>query len=176
VLIKAFNNQIAQINDQAISQMKALNANFMAILDNSTDFIYFKDAEGRMQFCSQNLADLTGYPSWREMVGKLDTELFPADMAKVYAQEEAIVYGQGKAVINHVAPYEDQQGNRGWVQTNKWPLLSEDGKTVLGLFGISRDITERIYLEASNQKVLSALKKAESLAKVGNWTLDLTTK
>ena len=163
VLIDAFNRQVAQINDQALAQMKELNASFLAILDNSTDFIYFKDAERRMKFCSQNLADLTGYPSWREMVGKLDSELFSADTAKVYAEEEVIVYGQGKAILNHVAPYEDSTGQRGWVQTNKWPLFSEDGKTVIGLFGISRDVTEMLRAEQQLRIAASVFESQEGM-------------
>lgn len=147
ILIEAFNRLIAQINDQAIAQIKDLNANFMAILANSTDFIYFKDADRRMKFCSQNLANLAGYASWQDMIGKRDTDLFTERVASVYAEEDELVYKHARAVINHVAPYEDRQGKRGWIQTNKWPLLSEDGKTVIGLFGISRDITEWIKKE-----------------------------
>lgn len=172
-LITAFNQKVAQLDQEATSRIRELNDHFMVILDNTTDYIYFKDASGRMKFCSQNLANLTGYSSWKEMEGKLDTEIFPADVAKVYAEEEEVVYKQGVAVINHVAPYENQAGERGWVQTNKWPVFSEDGKKVIGLFGISRDITKRVQLEESMQRAISALKQAESLARIGSWTLDL---
>lgn len=55
---------------------------FEGFLQQTTDFIYFKDANSRIRFCSQTLADVTGHVHWRDMVGKMDRDIFPADTAK----------------------------------------------------------------------------------------------
>ena len=61
-----------------------LNRDFITLLENTTDFIYFKDKNSRFRFCSQTLATITGHNSWRDMTGKHDLEVFPPDTAAIY--------------------------------------------------------------------------------------------
>jgi diguanylate cyclase (GGDEF)-like protein/PAS domain S-box-containing protein len=131
---------------RAEGAINELNRNFVSFLENTSDFIYFKDENSRFRFCSQTLATITGHASWRDMVGKHDLEVFPPETAQLYQEEEAPIFSQGTPLLNKVNPYFDAAGNKGWVSTNKWPLLDQDGK-VVGLFGISRDITEHKRLE-----------------------------
>jgi PAS domain S-box-containing protein len=127
---------------EADARLQAFSRDFEAFLDQTTDFVYFKGVDSRIRFCSQTLADITDHRHWREMVGKHDREIFPPDTAKIYEEEEASVFAEGKPLLGKVDPYYDQQGGMGYVLTNKWPLFDADGK-VAGIFGISRDITER---------------------------------
>lgn len=122
-------------------KLRVLNSDFVSFLENTSDFIYFKDKDSRFRFCSQTLARITGHASWRDMVGKHDLEVFPKDTAQIYYEEELPIFRTGKALLNKIDPYCDTAGKPGWVSTNKWPLFDSDG-TVVGLFGISRDITE----------------------------------
>ncbi len=130
-----------------------LNRNFVSFLENTTDFIYFKDQDSRFHFCSQTLADITGHASWRDMIGKHDLEVFPKDIAQIYHEEELPIFRDGVPLLNKVDPYHDRSGKQGWVSTNKWPLLDRDGK-VVGLFGISRDITEQKQVQEALQQSL----------------------
>jgi len=127
---------------QAQQSLSELNRDFMKLLESTTDFIYFKDKDSRLRFCSQTLADITGHKSWRDMIGKHDLEIFPADTARIYYEEELPVFRDGTPILNRIDPYYDEQGKQGWVSTNKWPVFDSDGKTVIGIFGISRDISE----------------------------------
>jgi two-component system sensor histidine kinase/response regulator len=127
--------------------LQSFTRDFDAFLDQTSDFVYFKDADSRIRFCSKALADITGHRHWRDMVGKHDRELFPPDTAKIYEEEEAPVFAEGRPLLNKVDPYYDKDGRTGYVETNKWPLFDDD-KTVVGIFGISRDITERKRVEA----------------------------
>jgi PAS domain S-box-containing protein len=132
---------------QANEKISELNRDFVSFLENSSDFIYFKDKNSRFRFCSQTLADITGHASWRDMIGKHDLEVFPKDTAQIYYEEEFPIFQEGKVLLNKIDPYFDASGKPGWVSTNKWPLLDREGK-VEGLFGISRDITERKLADA----------------------------
>ncbi|WP_421861843.1 diguanylate cyclase domain-containing protein [Motiliproteus sp.] len=125
----------------AEQQLKSLNQDFITLLENTSDFIYFKDKDSRFRFCSQRLANITGHTSWREMIGKHDSEVFPEEMAKIYSEEERPIFKQGVPLLDRVDPFFDEQGEKGWVSTNKWPVLDKSGK-VDGIFGISRDITD----------------------------------
>ena len=159
---------------KAQAELYEFKREFEAFLEQTSDFIYFKDKQARMLFCSQTLATLTGHKSWREMIGKHDTELFPPDTAKIYGEEEKPVFEQGKSVIGKVNPYYDEQGNAGYVQTNKWPVLDEQ-QQVVGLFGISRDITELVNLKSELQRSERLLEDGEALAKIGGWEYQVET-
>ncbi|MEI8031679.1 MAG: diguanylate cyclase [Comamonadaceae bacterium] len=127
-------------------QVAKLNRDFISSLENTSDFVYFKDANGYFRFCSQAMANITGHASWRDMIGKHDREIFPEETAKIYNKEELLVLSTGKPLINKEEPYYDASGNQGWISTSKWPLINQEGE-VEGLFGISRDITEQKKLE-----------------------------
>jgi diguanylate cyclase (GGDEF)-like protein/PAS domain S-box-containing protein len=129
-----------KLADEKITE---LNRDFVSFLENTSDFVYFKDKSSRFRFCSQTLADITGHASWRDMIGKHDLEVFPSETAQIYYQEELPVFETGTPILGKIDPYLDAAGNRGWVSTSKWPLFDEAGR-VAGLFGISRDVTERM--------------------------------
>ncbi len=139
---------------QAERKLASFNRDFEAFLDQTTDFVYFKNRESRFQFCSQTLARICGHSDWRDMIGKHDREVFPPDIARIYEEEEVPVFAEGKPLLNKIDPYMDVDGKPGFVHTNKWPLFDAQGE-VSGIFGISRDVTEsrraqaRIQLAAS---------------------------
>ena len=122
------------------AERNELNRDFVNFLENTTDFIYFKDADSRFRFCSQTQANITGHASWRDMIGKHDREVFPEETAKIYAEEETPIFSEGVPLLGRIDPYYDAAGNIRWVSTSKWPILGEDGK-VIGIFGVSRDVT-----------------------------------
>ncbi len=148
-------------------QLQQFTRNFEAFLDHTTDFVYFKDADSRILFCSQTLAAITGHRNWREMLGKHDREIFPPETAKIYEEEETPVFAEGRPLLDKVDPYYDEAGRACYVETNKWPLVDDAGK-VVGIFGISRDITERKLAEAELERYRDHLEEL-----IENRTADL---
>ena len=146
-------------------RVRELNRDFVTLLENTTDFIYFKDKNSRFRFCSQTLAKITGHASWRKMIGKHDLEVFPKDTARIYYEEELPIFRDGVPLLNKVDPYYDAAGKPGWVSTNKWPILDEASK-VVGLFGISRDITERRQAELNLRERMKELQALYSLSEL----------
>ena len=139
-------NQDITERKQSQAALEEFNINFSSFLDQTSDFVYFKDRQSRFKFCSQTMANITGHAHWRDMLGKHDSEVFPPDTAKIYQEEEVPIFGQGKPLLNKISPYYTADGKLGFVETNKWPLIDKAGQ-IIGLFGISRDITERRKLE-----------------------------
>ncbi|MFZ4859205.1 MAG: nitrate- and nitrite sensing domain-containing protein, partial [Desulfuromonadaceae bacterium] len=127
-------------------KLAELSHYFITSLENTSDFIYFKDANGCFRFCSQAMATITGHTSWRDIIGKKDRDIFPEETASIYYKEELHVLSEGRVLLNKEEPYYDASGNLGWISTSKWPLFNPEGE-VTGLFGISRDITERKLTE-----------------------------
>ncbi|KAB2963435.1 EAL domain-containing protein [Zoogloea sp.] len=139
-----------------------LNRDFVSFLDNTTDFIYFKDTDSRFRFCSQALAKVTGYRSWRDLTGKHTLDVFPPDTAPIYHGEEIAIIRDGKPLIGKTDPYYDGEGRRGWISSSKWPILDESGK-VTGLFGISRDITVHMRSEIDLRIAAIAFESQEGM-------------
>ena len=142
---------------QAMASLDDFNRNFEAFLNQTSDFIYFKDINSRFRFCSQALASLAGRQDWHEMIGLHDREVFPPETAKIYEAEEMPVFSEGKPLLHKVDPYYNQSGQLGYVLTNKWPLFNAEGK-VAGIFGISRDITEQKLLDEKLHALLDEQK------------------
>ena len=158
----------------AETALAEFNRDFENFLKETTDFIYFKDRESRIRFCSQSLANITGHANWRDMIGKHDLEIFPADTAKIYHDEELPIFEKGEPLLGKIDPYYDAEGNVGYVSTNKWPLFDKD-RNVVGIFGISRDITERKRIEEQLERTKLALENANTeLEKLSN-TDELTS-
>ncbi len=128
----------------------AFNRDFGSFLDKTSDFVYFKNREGRIRFCSQSLAALFGYNDWRELTGRRDRDLFPAESMESYVQEEAAVFATGLPLLNRINNYRRRDGLPAFVQTSRWPLFNEQGE-VESIFGIGRDVTESRQVQAGIQ-------------------------
>lgn len=135
---------------RAEEKLEEFNRDFEGFLDQTSDFIYFKDRQARFRFCSQALADICHFGDWRDMRGKHDREVFPPETARIYEAEEGPVFSEGRPLLDQIDPYFDAQGKPGFVTTNKWPLFDKDGQ-VTGIFGISRDVTEHLLGRARMQ-------------------------
>ncbi len=143
------------------AELRELNRDFVTFLENTSDFIYFKDKNSRIRFCSQTMANITLHKSWRDLIGKNDFEIFPPETAQIYCNEELPVFAEGKPLINKIDPYYNQNGIKGWVSTSKWPVFDLDNHHVIGIFGISRDITQLKKVEQSLQESELMLKEAD---------------
>ena len=143
---------VADITNHKNAELKieAFNRDFEAFLNQTTDFVYFKDKESRFRFASKAFAEICGRKDWHDVVGAHDRDLFPSEFSEIYELEEVPIFRHGTPLINKTNPYIDSSGKRGVVQTNKWPLYDELGK-VIGIFGISRDITESLNQQARLQ-------------------------
>lgn len=109
-----------------------------AIADNASDAIFAKDREGRYLFANRAVERVAGKTA-AQMVGQDDTALFPLQAEAIRANDRRVMDE------NRITTYEETLatvvGERTFLAT-KGPLHDEQG-VVNGMFGISRDITER---------------------------------
>lgn len=172
--LETLNKSLEQRVVERRQELRELNRDFVSFLENTTDFVYYKDGNSRFRFCSQTLAEITGHASWRDMIGKHDLEVFPEDTARIYHEEELPIFRDGAALLNRVDPFYDAQGEKGWVSTNKWPVFDGEHR-VIGIFGISRDITGQQNMLRAMQEGEKRLNLALSASKMGVWEWDLQT-
>lgn len=149
--------------EQALHHERDLIQN---IFDNHHDFFYFKDRETRYHRASKRFCDFLGL-SMEDIIGKTDLELFPEEIAERMHNEDLHVIKTGTSLINK----EEYSGGI-WVLTTKTPWFDNEGN-IIGLFGISRDITERKKAEDALRKSEKWLKEAQMLGRIGSWEFDI---
>ncbi len=112
------------------------------LIDNLPDYIYVKDRGSR--FLINNLAHtrILGATHPDELAGKTDFDYFPKEIAaKFFADEQALMQsGQALDCVESVV--DKATGTLRWLQTTKIAQRDGSGK-VIGLIGVSRDITEQ---------------------------------
>lgn len=117
-----------------------------ALLDTVPDYVYFKDDRRRFVLASKLFCNLFGR-RLDEILGKTDEELFPPEVAAETSRDDLQVIRTGTPIISK----EEGGDALGWVLTTKMPWRDADG-TVIGLVGISRDITARKREEEARRK------------------------
>lgn len=127
--------------ESKVDELERMLAQHLALLEVTTDFVYFKDKDHRFTCTSQAFAKLTKHDDWKDLVGKTDFDVFPLDHALDYYKNELRVIKKGHSLINHEEPYYDTDGNLRWVASSKVPVKDEHGN-IKGLVGISKDITD----------------------------------
>jgi diguanylate cyclase (GGDEF)-like protein/PAS domain S-box-containing protein len=117
-------------------KLRAMNL-LDSIAEGSSDAIFAKDTEGRYLLCNTATARFAG-KSVIEVLGNDDTVLFPPEQAAHIQLSDRQVM-QDDRVITIQETLDTRDGSRSFTAT-KGPLHDQTGK-VIGLFGISHDIT-----------------------------------
>ncbi|NML24423.1 PAS domain-containing hybrid sensor histidine kinase/response regulator [Zoogloea dura] len=112
-----------------------------AMLENTDDFIYFKDRNHVFTGASQTLVSLCEPVShWTDFIGKTDYDVFPEAYADIYYRLEKTVFN-GCDSAQDIQQTLTRDGKRGWVDNRKYPI-HDDAGVLIGLYGVARDITE----------------------------------
>ena len=124
-----------------------------AVADGTTDAVFVKDRGGRYLLCNPATAGFIGRPAG-EVLGRTDAELFDAESARRImerdrrvmesgaaetAEEVLTAAGVTRAYLATKAPYRDGAG------------------AVVGVVGISRDVTAQRNLQAERDALLARL-------------------
>jgi PAS domain S-box-containing protein len=160
-----------------ISEQQLLHA----LLNASPDFIFFKDRQSRFIITNEAHARLLlGLESAQEAGGKTDFDLFAQEEAQRFFDEEQHIMATGERVIaRDWVLHSSTTGEEVWLSEHKLPMRDESGQ-VIGLVGISRDVTRLKQSEAERERLLAELahrnlqlQAASDVSTVASSTLDL---
>jgi PAS domain S-box-containing protein len=129
------------------------------LMDRSPDYIYFKDSESRFLRASKSMALFHGREDPRELIGLTDLDRMSESDARVRFEQEQEIMNTGIPLVDLEEQDRLPDGSICWHSTTKSPLYDEQGE-ILGIFGISRDITER---KAAREKLASYSREQELL-------------
>jgi two-component system sensor histidine kinase/response regulator len=127
--------------------LKLESDRMQALMDYLPDAIYFKDVGSRFTRVSKYV-HLRGIASPEEAIGKTDFDFFTDEHAREAYDDEQRIMQTGEPLIDKVEKETFLDGTVGWVLTTKVPVRDARGQ-VTGLIGASRDITDRVRMEAA---------------------------
>lgn len=119
-----------------------------SVIDSTSDLIFAKDLEGRHVMVNSSFADFLKKPI-KEIIGKKDIDLFPADIAaELQAADNRII---NTGISNTSEEYMPDNGVIRIFLSTKSPWRDAQGN-IIGVIGIARDITEYKSAEEALQK------------------------
>jgi PAS domain S-box-containing protein len=157
-------------DDEELSRVFELRGELTrSLMDHLPDYFFIKDSESRFIISNASHLQVMGLERLEEVSGKTDFDNFPREFAEQYFADEQRVVRTGVPLINKEEEVIDYRGNRKWLLTTKLPLRNKNG-TIVGIFGISRDISD---LKRVERELRDAREELE--ARVQNRTAELAS-
>jgi len=143
--------------EESINNERAL---FRTIIDLIPDAVYVKNIEGQKTLANPKEVQFAGMRSEDEIIGKTDFDLYPDNEANRALNQDQLVIQTGNPILDVEGILTDTEGFTHWLLVSKVPLRDLHNK-IIGLVGVTRDITEQKKIEA-------ALLQAKEEADLGN--------
>jgi len=146
---KAYQNSqlIQSVKERKQTEKELIQEQYLidALLNNLPDHVYFKDRESRFIRINKSQAQFFGLNEAAQAVGKTDFDFFTGEHAQQAYNDEQDILRTGQMLsLEEKETHHDHSDT--WVSTVKLPLCDKEG-TIIGTFGISRDITNHKLAE-----------------------------
>jgi PAS domain S-box-containing protein len=158
----ASRHRVAELLRKRTKEMVAQERNLLrTLIDTLPDKVHVKDTNGRYVINNRAHLHSIGLSTQEDALGKTSFDLFPEQFAKLYATDELKIVETGEPLINHEEEVLDAEtGKINWHLTTKVPIRDNHGK-VIGVVGVSRDVTERKLTELTLKQDEEALRQSE---------------
>jgi PAS domain S-box-containing protein len=134
-----------------------------ALLDALPDQVYVKDTTGKFVTANVATAAFRGRKTPKELIGRTDGWFFPRELAEQFQEQEEEVLRSGQPSLEQELLLELPGGPRRpgsrWLAVTRAPLRDLGG-AVIGVVGISRDVTERKRAEEALRQAKEAAEAA----------------
>jgi PAS domain S-box-containing protein len=155
-----------QVEDTFATQQRLLDS----LIATIPDLIYFKDQESRFIRINEAYARRAGMTNVRDALGKTDFDIFGGQHACQAYEDEQRIIATGQPMINKEEREDWPDGRTTWATSTKLPTFDGNGK-IVGIMGISRDITERKQTEdtlrQSEERLREVVRSARCILNYG---------
>ena len=126
--------------------IKAERIFLRTLLDNLPSLVYIKDIDSKKTLSNRADYEYLGALSEEEVIGKDDSWFFSEETSNETFFEEQRIFKTGEPVISKEEYQKKKDGSEVWFLISKMPLRNQYNE-IVGLLGISHDITERKEVE-----------------------------
>jgi PAS domain S-box-containing protein len=138
------NAKLYQAARDAADNTRIQQSYLEALLNNIPHLAWLKDEASRFIAANQSFGKFVDlHPI--ELIGKIDLDFWPIDLAEKYRTDDLRVMASGKRQLVEEKIL-NAQGQERWLETIKTPIRNSDGE-ITGTVGIALDITDRKLAE-----------------------------
>ena len=146
---------------KAMIEVENERAHLKILIETVPEMIWLKDTKGVYLSCSRNFEQFNGLGE-NALIGKSDYDFYPEEIADFYWGKDLEVLNGSKSVRFTDWAVSAKNGTRILTETIKTPMHDTDGN-LLGVLGISRDITD---IKMTEKELVKAKEKAEESDKL----------
>lgn len=141
-----------------------------ALVQTIPDLVWIKDAAGVYLACNPRFEQFVGIVE-SEIIGKTDFDLVPVEQARSFRNHDQAAMAAGQPTRNEEwLSFAD--GSHGLFETTK-TAMRDSGGQVIGVLGISHDITHRQQTEARLRESEAMLRESQQAARIGSYRFDI---
>jgi diguanylate cyclase (GGDEF)-like protein/PAS domain S-box-containing protein len=133
--------EIARLN-RLVEEHAQERVSLQALVDSVPDYLWVKDVDSAFVVANKAVSDDNRTPDRTSLIGLTDFALHPRERAQKFFDAEQSVVRTGQAVVDLEEMIVNTEGATRWLLTTKTPLRDKSGE-IIGVVGISRDITQR---------------------------------
>jgi PAS domain S-box-containing protein len=141
------------------------------LIDAIPDLVWLKDQNGTYLLCNQMFERFIGVREV-ELIGKTDYDYVDKDLADFFREHDRNAMTAGRPVMNEESLTFADGSRNGVFETLKTPLYDVND-SLIGVLGISRDISDRKGVEKSLLDNEQRYVSAQRMGRVGNWEYDV---
>jgi PAS domain S-box-containing protein len=142
------------LRKQADKELRESEQRFRQISENSVEWIWEIDTEGRYTYSNSIVRDMLGYQP-EELIGRYYWEFFEEELQGNMVVEARKFFAEKQSFQCFPNTLVHKNGNLLEVETSGTPILRDDGE-LLGYRGVDVDVTERKQAEEKIQQALAA--------------------
>jgi PAS domain S-box-containing protein len=144
---------------------------YRLLTENSPDMIYFIDSGGCIRYVNEYAAKIMGGRPG-DIIGKSLSDLFDPGTAQRHLEGVHAVIGSRQP--SRAEMFESLPSGGAWLDVRLNPLIDERGN-VLGVLGLSHDISDRKNAESALARLSRMDKEALGVAHMGHFEFDVAT-
>lgn len=136
---------------------KLVEESFRVLMENSKDMMFIKDADLIYRAASVPFVKMVGKETVEQVVGKKDADIFDdKSLARRYVADDKKLIKGGQNLVDYIEPIPEENGQARYGSTSKY-LLHDENNKVIGILGVTRDITRDYIARQHYQQELRYL-------------------
>lgn len=141
------------------------------LIETIPDPVWLKDPDGVFLACNRRFERLYGAME-KDIVGKTDYDFVSKAQADFFRKNDLDAIANGEPMVNEEAVTYISDGHEELLETIKTPMFDSQGN-LIGVLGISRDITDRKRIERDLRISEERLRLTLEVANIGLWDWDI---